>query len=205
MWIRKILIAPSPILTAPSRSIRASRTSISIAAMSGGELGMKFHPIAEAALTLSLLAAPCLAQTPRAAQDHFNRGGSLYQKGDFEGAIADFTKAIEISSRLDNRDWQSGAGFGGGATNFAKGEVLDPLAAAGYANGGLARIKLGDYEGAIADCDHAIAINPRLYDAYNNRGVARYALKDYDRAIVDYDRAIAINPRNAEAYNNRGS
>src|SRR5262249_54579920 len=205
MWIRKILIAPSPILTAPSRSIRASRTSISIAAMSGGELGMKFHPIAEAALTLSLLAAPCLAQAPRAAQDHFNRGSSLYQKGDFEGAIADFTKAIEISSRLDNRNWQGGAGFGGAATNFDKVRVLDPLAAAAYGNPALALYKLGDYEGAIADSDRAIAINPRLQDAYNNRGIARYALKDYDRALVDFDRAIAINPRDADAYNNRGN
>jgi hypothetical protein len=39
---------------------------------------MKFHAIAKAALTLSLLAAPCLAQAPRAAQEHFSRGGSLY-------------------------------------------------------------------------------------------------------------------------------
>src|SRR5262249_13105626 len=106
---------------------------------SAGELGMKLHPIAKAAITLSLLAAPCLAQAPRAAQDHFNRGGSLYQKGDFEGAIADFTKTIEISSRPDNRNWQGGAGFSGSAPNFDKVRVLDPLAAAAYANRGLAR------------------------------------------------------------------
>src|SRR5215510_4976303 len=166
---------------------------------------MKIHHIAKAAITIKILAAPCLAQAPRAAQDHFNRGHSLYQKGDFEGAIADFTKTIEISSRLDNRNWQGGAGFGGAATNFDKVRVLDPLAAAAYANRGLARFKLGDYEGAIADCDRAIAINPRLYDAYNNRGVTRYAMGDNDRALVDFARAIAISPRDAMAYNNRGS
>ena len=166
---------------------------------------MKFHLIAKAALALSVLAAPCVAQTPRAAQDHFNRGGSLYQKGDFEGAIADFTKAIEISSRLDNRDWKGDAGFAGAASNFDKVRVLDPLAAAAYANRGLARYQLRDYEGAIADCNRAIAINPRLPMAYNNRGIVRYAMKDYDRALVDLDRAIAINPRDAEAYNNRGN
>src|SRR5262249_54536636 len=149
---------------------------------------------------------PCLAQAPRAAHDHFNRGSSLYQKGDFEGAIADFTKAIEISSRPGDRgrtdDWW---GKIGPATSFDKVRVLDPLAAAAYANRGLARYRLRDYEGAIADCDRAIAINPRLPNAYSNRGVARHALKDYDRALVDLGRAIAINPRDAEAYNNRGN
>src|SRR6266498_1724006 len=170
---------------------------------SAGELGMKLHPIAKAALTLGLLAAPCLAQAPRAAQDHFNRGGSLYQKGDFEGAIADFTKTIEISSRLDNRNWQGGAGFGGAATNFDKVTVLDPLAAAAYANRGLARYKLGDYEGAIADCDRALAINPRLYDAYINRGFARQAKGDGDGALKDFDKAVALDPRYASGYYGR--
>ena len=51
---------------------------------------MKLHTIAKAAIALGLLAPPCLAQAPRAAHDHFNRGDSLYKKGDFEGAIADF-------------------------------------------------------------------------------------------------------------------
>jgi tetratricopeptide (TPR) repeat protein len=211
--LRQAIIACDPAHPA-SRALRASDgssnrdcapESMRTQGFSAGELGMKLHPIAKAALTLSLLAAPCLAQAPRAAQDHFNRGGSRYQKGDFEGAIADFTKTIEISSRLDSSNWQGGAGLGGATTNFDKVRVLDPLAASAYANRGLARYKLGDYEGAIADCDRALAINPRLYDAYNNRGVALYALKDYDRAIVDYDRAIAINPRDAAAYNNRGT
>src|SRR5262249_45619744 len=162
--LRQAIIARDPAHPASS-ALRASDGSSNHACkleamrtqgFSVGELGMKLHSIAKAALTLSLLAAPCLAQAPRAAQDHFNRGSSLYQKGDFEGAIADFTKAIEISSRLDNRNWQGGAGFGGAATNFDKVRVLDPLAAAAYGNRALARYKLGDYEGAIADSDRAI-------------------------------------------------
>jgi tetratricopeptide (TPR) repeat protein len=171
-----------------------------------GHPDMKFHSVAKAALVLSLLAAPCIAQAPRAARDYFNRGDSLYRKGDFEGAIADFTKAIEISSRLDDRSRANDQGREmGAASNFDKVRVLDPLAAAAYANRGLARYRLCDYDGAIADCDRAIAINPHLFDAYNNRGMALYALKDYDHAIADFDRAIAISPRLPDAYNNRGN
>src|SRR5262245_1265641 len=170
---------------------------------------MKLHSIAKAAFAMSLLAAPCLAQAPRAAHDHFNRGSSLYQKGDFEGAIADFTKAIEISSRLDNRrhpdDWKNKTGFGGASSNFDNVKAIDQLAAVAYANRAVARYQLGDYEGTIADCNRAVAINPRLTDGYNNRGLARYAKKDYDGALVDFDRAIAISNRDPEAYNNRGN
>jgi hypothetical protein len=46
---------------------------------------MKLQSIAKAALALIALAAPCVAQTPRAAQDHFNRGGSLYVASRLKG------------------------------------------------------------------------------------------------------------------------
>ena len=49
---------------------------------------------------LSFLAAPCVAQTPRAAQDHFNRGESLYQKGDFEARSPILPKPLRSA-----RDW----------------------------------------------------------------------------------------------------
>src|SRR5262245_18832067 len=170
---------------------------------------MKLHPMVRAAIALSFLATPGLAQAPRAAHDHFNRGSSLYNKGDFEGALADFTKAIEISSRLDNRgradEWKNKTGFGGAASNFDNVKVLDPLTALAYANRGLARYRLGDYEGAIADCNRALAINPRLSDGYNTCGITRLAQKDYDAALVDLERAIAITLRDPEPCINRGS
>src|SRR5215813_6424668 len=166
---------------------------------------MKFPSVVKAALALSILAAPCMAQEPRAASDYFKRGVSLYRKGDFEGAIADFTKAIEISSRLDNHgrgdDWSRKTGA---ASNFDKVRVLDPLAADAYANRGLARYRLCDYDGAIADCDRAIAINPHLFDAYNNRGNAYMDKEDLDRAIADFDKAVALDPRLTVVYFNRG-
>src|SRR5215468_2750008 len=158
---------------------------------------MKIHPIAKAALTLSLLAAPCLAQAPRSAQDHFNRGGSHYKKGDFEGAIADFTKAIEISSRLDNRNWQGDAGFDGAP-------AINPRLHDAYNNRGIARYALKDYDRALVDFDRAIAIDPRNAEAYNNRGNVYMDKEDVDRALADFDRAIALDPRLKDVYFNRG-
>ena len=64
---------------------------------------------------------------------------------------------------------------------------------------------MGDYEGAIADYDRAIEINPQHANAYNNRGIAKNKMGDYEGAIADYDRAIEINPQYTIAYNNRGN
>lgn len=66
-----------------------------------------------------------------------------------------------------------------------------------------ARRKGGDIDGAIADFDRVIAINPRNAAAFNDRGTARHMKGDRDGAIADFDRAIAIDPGNADASSNR--
>src|SRR5215475_3923163 len=120
---------------------------------------MKIRHFTNAALALSFLALTAQAQASRAANEYYNRGNSLSQKGDYEGAIADFTKAIEISARLDNRsrgdDWKSKTRVGAAATNFDDVGVIDPLTALAYNNRGVARFQLGDFSGAIGDCDRA--------------------------------------------------
>lgn len=72
-------------------------------------------------------------------------------------------------------------------------------------NQGIAKLKAGDYSGAIENFSQAIRSNPNYAEAYNNRGVAiRDYLRDYQRALEDFNQAIKINPNYAEAYNNRG-
>ena len=55
-----------------------------------------------------------------------------------------------------------------------------------------AKSALGDEQGAIADCNQAIAINPQDAIAYNNRGKAKSALGDKQGACFDYKRAISL-------------
>jgi tetratricopeptide (TPR) repeat protein len=42
-----------------------------------------------------------------------------------------------------------------------------------YSERGYGRYLLGDYRGAVADYDAAIALNPKLADAYVRRGEAK--------------------------------
>jgi len=95
-------------------------------------------------------------------------------KGDYDKAIADYTKAIEI----------------------------DPKYADVYYDRGDVWYDKGDYDKAIADYTKAIEINPKLIPAYKHLGDAWREKGYYDKAIASYTKAIEIdpNPKYAAAY-----
>jgi hypothetical protein len=64
---------------------------------------------------------------------------------------------------------------------------------------GVALFETGDYRGAIAGFDKALALNPNMSEAWNNRGLALIHLEKYQEALVSFDRALYINPRHENA------
>lgn len=113
---------------------------------------------------------------PTNAAAHFNRATTRYDLGDRQGAVADYTQALEIDREND----------------------------VAYNNRGLARFETGDKQGAIADFDAALQINPQNAIAYYNRGFVRSDLGDKLSAIADYTQAIQIRPNFTLAYLYRG-
>ena len=111
------------------------------------------------------------------AKAYYISGWSKHKKGDYSGAISDYTKAIK----------------------------LNPNHPYAYNNRGYAKNELKDYSGAISDYTKAIEINPKYaYAYYLNRGISKDNLENYSGAISDYTKAIEINPKDADAYYNRG-
>lgn len=88
------------------------------------------------------------------AEAYYNRGIAYDNKGEYDRAIADYNKALEIN----------------------------PRHAGAYNNRGLAYYSKGEYDHAIADYNKAIEINPRHAEAYNNRAVAYYYKGEYNKA-----------------------
>ena len=72
-------------------------------------------------------------------------------------------------------------------------------------NRGIEKGKQGDLDGAIADFDRAIEIDPKDDAPYFNRAQAKWQKKDTAGAIADYTRAIELGSQNPAAYNNRGN
>src|SRR5436190_2409313 len=85
------------------------------------------------------------------------------------------------------------------AGGFAQREDL----AAAFKFRGNAHDDAGDYDSAIDDYGHAMAINPADAGAFNDRGTSYRAKGQYELSILDYDRALALRPENAMALSNR--
>ena len=87
---------------------------------------------------------------------------------------------------------------------IASGETGTHGRAVAYSYRGRARLKIGEYDRAIADFDASIRLDPANAWTFNNRGSAWYFRGDPDRAIADFDEAIQRDPAYALAYHNRG-
>jgi tetratricopeptide (TPR) repeat protein len=62
-----------------------------------------------------------------------------------------------------------------------------------------------DPQGALADLNRSVQVDPKNYRAYFYRGLLKYQkLQDHKGAVVDFDRAIALNPKYAAPYTFRG-
>ncbi|WP_295614597.1 tetratricopeptide repeat-containing serine protease family protein, partial [Chamaesiphon sp. GL140_3_metabinner_50] len=74
-----------------------------------------------------------------------------------------------------------------------------------YLISGIEKSVTGNPQGALADFNRAIALNPNFDKAYQERGFLKYSkLKDTQGALADYNRAIQLNPNYLEAYYTRG-
>jgi tetratricopeptide (TPR) repeat protein len=146
----------------------------------------------------------------KSAIDYFNDGHTKYNLKDYQGAIDDCTKAIELDP--DNASHYSNRGlskynlkdYQGAIDDHTQAINLNPDNATYYNRRGNAKSNFKDYQGAVADYTQAIELDPDNATYYRNRGHAKCNLKDYQGAVADYTEAIELDPDNANYYRNRG-
>src|SRR5215470_5581079 len=128
------------------------------------------------------------AQTPDSAINHYRDGIKKVGKGDLDGALEDYSRAIVISSKLRGNNSKSGEDESEDLT------VIDPFTANAYTNRGVVRYRKGDFEGAKRDFDSALQIKPNLAEAYLNRASALRELGDSEGSMSDLNTAIRLKP-----------
>jgi tetratricopeptide (TPR) repeat protein len=104
--------------------------------------------------------------TPGHALYYSNRGDNYLSSGNYDLAIVEYTKAID----------------------------LDPALASLYYNRGLAYSIEEKYDLAIDDYTKSIEIDPEYADTYNNRCRIYYLLGKYEKALPDCEKALSLAP-----------
>jgi tetratricopeptide (TPR) repeat protein len=167
---------------------------------------------------LPLLAILFLLSTPAFADDAtsiFNSGVAKFNKGDMDGAIADFTTYIglqpddESSYLYRGEAKMANLDSDGAITDFTKAIELKPDDAVAYCDRGSAKKEgVVDLDGAIADLNKAIQLKPDYADAYYLRGLTEsmkraFSGGSHDAAIADFSKTIELKPDDVDAYKNR--
>jgi tetratricopeptide (TPR) repeat protein len=127
--------------------------------------------IREYAAIIDMHAAEPLLSKTGVITVYNDRGVARLNGGDFDNAIADFNKAIEV----------------------------DPKFATGYFNRGRAYFAKGNNDGAIADCSKALEIRPAYALAHLNRARAYRNKDNFSEAIEDFEKAIDLDRSNKDA------
>jgi serine/threonine protein kinase/regulator of sirC expression with transglutaminase-like and TPR domain len=109
------------------------------------------------------------------AANYSARGLAYWFAGEYDRAIADQTRAIQ----------------------------LDPKNASYVGERGRTNIWKKDYIAAVADFSDAIRLNPESGYYYGQRGSAHFSRLDYSRALSDYDQAIRLSPNDLTYYRTR--
>lgn len=145
------------------------------------------------------------AQTPGLAFRYYELGHEKIKVGDWQGAVDDFTKAIELDAQLQAPKAQSSNRYDGSQTTSGEVYVSDPFTAAAYHSRAIARANLGELDEAIDDYQHALRIKPKWAEAYLGLGFVLLDKKDFASAVADFSRAIKLRPGFIAAHHARGT
>lgn len=148
--------------------------------------------------------------TTNPSEAYFFRGDTYYHKGNYDLAIPNYSKAIDLNPNYPQAYNNRGSAYiykgeyDLAIVDLRKAIELDQTIIEIFNNLGVAYSRTGNYDLAITYLNKATAIDPGYFHTYNNRGIAYGKIGNYDLALSDFNKAIEINPNFALAYCNRG-
>lgn len=138
------------------------------------------------------------------------RGGVYYFNEDYDKAMVDFSRAIELKRDYADAYYNRGLVF----NNWGKyKEAIQDYSASiqhrkqfasVYYYRGNAYYNLGKYDSAITDFNTAIELKYASPNGYYNRGLVYYNQGKHEAAINDFTSTLQMDPRFSLAYSHRG-
>jgi tetratricopeptide (TPR) repeat protein len=152
-----------------------------------------------------------IEKSPGVTRPLLNRGFAFARLEQWDNAIADYTRAIEIDSVYNYEAFSKRAIAYGNVGQWEKAIndcnkaiSLEPKLVKAYYNKGVAHASLGKLEEAIADFTEVLKLDPNFEKVNYQRGALYMQLGIYDKALLDFNKEIEINPPTAEKLYNRG-
>ena len=143
------------------------------------------------------------------AEHYHTSGYQLRRTGDFEGAVAFYTKALSIEpthfKALFNRGFAKDklGLYDQAVDDYTEALHLEPNNAFAYYNRGISNDRRGSYENAYNDFTAAIHIVPDNADFFHNRAFCLRKLNRLRDAVSDYGQSLALQPGHFKALHNR--
>jgi tetratricopeptide (TPR) repeat protein len=135
--------------------------------------------------------------------EHANKGVKLAQAGAYEEAIAEFTKAIQLSPKdahiYDDRGWAYHKlnRFPEAIEDFSKAIEIAPKDYAGYSGRGVTLVAQNQNDAALVDLNKALELKPDDAQTLRFRAFAYKNMKQYDLAIQDYTAVLSKTDPNS--------
>lgn len=137
---------------------------------------------------------------------YYNRGSAKSQLNDNVGAIADYTKAINLnpnfSMAFNNRGWAKFElkNYTAALTDLNKAIELDPNNSVAYDSRQETKFALGDLDGSLSDCDKALELDPECSNALLFKGRIHFKKGNKKKACEYWEQAINLGNEKANEY-----
>ncbi len=140
----------------------------------------------------------------------FNKGFSLYEKGNYLDSINCYTEALRLNPNYVDAWNNKGLGFfmlnrfEEAIECFNKAIAINPNSQNPHFNKAGSLRKLGRLEEAILCYNNAIQINPNVNAVWVYQGLAFIDLNRFEAAINSFDKALQIDPQDSVSWYNKG-
>lgn len=141
----------------------------------------------------------------------FVNRGNIYKDGfkDYEAAIADYNKTIELNSKFSWSYHNRAIVYGRlkrwdeAIADYGRAIEIDSNYASAYNGRAWSYCQIGQFEEALLDANKAIKLKPNEANFFDTRASAYIGLKRYNEALADLNTAIKLLPE-GWLFHNRG-